>query len=441
MRIDRIRDRRRFRPGYDVDQNSTRHSNYYHVLREVVHLHNGWMPRVGPYDVKCLLGIHTYEDAVFVSALKRRLKELRHPSEYHAAPGEPLAAVLDFLNSLGTWEEYICAIYAVIKPRLIDAWEYHFNTSDPVLDEPSLRIIADFLRITSEHIKGGMALVETLLMDPPRRESAARAIASAEELWHAMGTDAGGSPVRLRAKRELVPMPKLVDPARDTFIRVTAEGDTTLNENIFVNGPENYVPTQTEELKHYFHALMDAELTAAEICALDSHENPMMPWQFHEDMARQNWDEIRHGQVMEKVLLELGANWGDYPVTFRFFHKIYKNDLVGRLILFNRQSEGNAMWRHNRRRKVMIDNGQAKFAQVFDYLLADEVQHVANGVTWATHLLGSREAFLAKVDEMTASAGKAVDGARSASGARGFEKADAESEAIVAQALGDAGHD
>jgi hypothetical protein len=438
MRVERIRDRRKFQPGYDVDQNSTRHSNYYHVLRELVHLHHGWLPRIPPYDVKCLIGIHVHEDAVFVGQIKRRLKELRHPSEYPAAPGAALAAVLDALNGFETWEEYVGAVYGVIKPRLIDAWEFHFTTTDPILDEPSNRLLADFLRVTSEHIKGGMLLNETLLTDPDRRERVQAAIERVGTLWGALGHDACASPVALRQRRELSPMPPLGNPARDSFCQITERGDTFLSDAIYVNGPENHVPAEHEELRHYFHGLLDAEMTAAEICALNSHENPMMPWQFHEDMARQVWDEVRHAQVMEKVMADLEVEWGAFPLTFRFFHKIYKHDLVGRLVLFNRQSEGNAMWRHNRRRKVMLETGQAKMAQVFDYLLADEVQHVANGVTWATHILGSREAFLDKVDELTKSAGQAVDGPRGGTGARGFEKADEESEAIVNQALANA---
>ena len=30
--------------GYDVDDNAIRFSNYFHVLRELVHFTNGWMP-------------------------------------------------------------------------------------------------------------------------------------------------------------------------------------------------------------------------------------------------------------------------------------------------------------------------------------------------------------------------------------------------------------
>src|SRR5690606_26358860 len=114
------------------------------------------------------------------------------------------------------------------------------------------------------------------------------------------------------------------------------------------------------------------------------------------------WDEIRHAQIFDRALQDLGAEWGTQPLTFRFFKKIYKHDLLGRLILFNRQSEGNAMWRHNRRKQVLIEKGRHKIAQIFDYLLADEVAHVANGVNWGTYLLdGDRRAFIDKVKELT----------------------------------------
>ncbi len=42
---------------------------------------------------------------------------------------------------------------------------------------------------------------------------------------------------------------------------------------------------------------MDAELCAAELMARNSHEHPEMPWDFHVDMARQTWDELRHAKL------------------------------------------------------------------------------------------------------------------------------------------------
>ena len=199
-------------------------------------------------------------------------------------------------------------------------------------------------------------------------------------------------------------MPLLDQPARDEYVEVTEDGDPFLTDELYVNGDENHVPTDPEEQKHFFHGLMDAELCAAELMARNSHEHPEMPWDFHVDMARQTWDEIRHAEVHDALMAtELGCNWGDYPIGFGYFKSVYAYDLLGRLALFNGTSEQKAMWRHSHRRKVLIELGQPTVARVFDYLLADEVPHVHNGKRWGTHLLGGDEAaYREKLRELRA---------------------------------------
>jgi uncharacterized ferritin-like protein (DUF455 family) len=98
---------------------------------------------------------------------------------------------------------------------------------------------------------------------------------------------------------------------------------------------------------------------------------------------------------------ELGCAWGDYPVGFDYFRSVYAHDLLGRLALFNGTSEQKAMWRHSHRRTVLMELGQERIATVFDYLLADEVPHVHNGVRWGSYLLGGDEAaYREKVREL-----------------------------------------
>ena len=147
---------------------------------------------------------------------------------------------------------------------------------------------------------------------------------------------------------------------------------------------------------------MDAELSAAELMARNTHENPDMPWDFHCDMARQTWDELRHARVHDVLMKEeLGCRWGDFPVGFSYFKSVYARDLLGRLALFNSTSEQKAMWRHSHRRKVLVDLDQERIARVFDYLLADEVPHVHNGVRWGTWLMGGDEkAYREKVADL-----------------------------------------
>jgi hypothetical protein len=365
--------------GYDVDENAIRFSNYFHVLRELVHLSCGWLPIEPRLEVKFALGDHLHDDARALTKIKRRLYELRTPSDYPGAPSEELTALLDRANAASTPAEYLAIAYGELKPALATAIQIHLDNLDPIIDEPSLRLLTQIGHRQDRHV-----------VELPMGAATAPF------------ADLGALPIRLREVRELKVMPPLDQPARDDYVQVTEEGDPYLTEELYVNGEENHVPTDPEEQRHFFHGLMDAELCAAELMARNSHEHPEMPWDFHVDMARQCWDEIRHAEIHDKLMAtELDCHWGDYPIGFGYFKSIYALDLLARLALFNGTSEQKAMWRHSHRRKVLIDLGQTTIARVFDYLLADEVPHVHNGVRWGSYLLGNDEkAYREKVREL-----------------------------------------
>ena len=353
--------------GYDVDDNATRFSNYFHVLREVVHLSNGWMPLVAEWEQKYALGDHVHDDARALTKIKRRLYELRTPSDYPGAPSPELAGLLDRMAGADSAAGYLDAAYGEAKPALVAAMRIHLDNLDPVADEPSLRLLRQLVERQERHIR------------ELRRPAAPRARG-----------DLGELAVRLRTEpRGLRVLPPLGEPLRDEFVTVTEAGDPFLTQDLYVNGAENHVPVERAEQQHFFHGLMDAELSAAELMARNSHEHQEMPWEFHVDMARQNWDEVRHARLHDLLMKdELGCRWGDFPVGFAYFKAIYAYDLLGRLCLFNGTSEQRAMWRHSHRRKALMELGQRRVALVFDYLLADEVPHVHNGVRWGAYLLG-----------------------------------------------------
>jgi Protein of unknown function (DUF455) len=365
--------------GYDVDENATRFSNYFHILRELVHLTSGWLPLEPSWPRKYELGDHVHDDARALTKIKRRLYELRHPSDYPGSPSPELAELLDRMAAADSPGAYLELAYGEAKPALARAMRIHLEHLDPVADEPSLRLLSQVVGRQERHV----------------RELAAAT--------RGADGDLGTLPVRLRAEpRELRILPPLVEPARDDFMEVTEGGDPYLTRELYINGAENHVPIEREEQRHFFHGLMDAELSAAELMARNSHEHPEMPWDFHVDMARQVWDEGRHAKVHDLLMQEeLGCRWGDYPVGFSYFKSIYDYDLLGRLCLFNGTSEQRAMWRHSHRRKTLMELGQERIALVFDYLLADEVPHVHNGVRWGSYLLGgSEQAYREKVREL-----------------------------------------
>jgi hypothetical protein len=376
--------------GYDVDENAIRFSNYFHVLRELVHLSSGWLPLATEFETKFRLGDHIHDDARALSRIKRRLYELRHPSDYPGAPGDELADLLDQVAGADSPERYLELAYGEAKPALRRAMAIHVEALDPVTDQPSLELLEKVAARQDRHAAElwGAARrgAEQPAPDPPSPP------------------DLGSLPIELKGEpRELRILAPLVEPARDSFVEVTPDGDPFLTDELYVNDPdENHVPVEPEEQRHFFHALMDAELCAAELMARNSHEHPGMPWDFHVDMARQVWDEVRHARVHDILMpTELGCRWGDYPVGFGYFRSIYAHDLLGRLALFNSTSEQKAMWRHSHRRKVLVDRGQEQVAKVFDYLLADEVPHVHNGARWGAYLLdGDEGAYRRKVREL-----------------------------------------
>lgn len=367
------------RRGYDVDENAIRFSNYFHVLRELVHRTAGWLPLVPEFELKYRLGDHLHDDARAVSRVKRRLYELRHPSEYPGAPGGELGALLDRIAGADSPGEYLSIAYGEAKPALEAAMRTHLAELDPVSDEPSLRLLTKIVERQERHI----------------REMGRRAVDGEREPAASGMADLGSLPIELKTEpRALGVMAPLDEPVRDPFVEVTPEGDPFLARELYVNDPElNHVPVERPEQRHFFHGLMDAELCAAELMARNSHEHPEMPWDFHVDMARQTWDEVRHARLHYVLMpTELGCEWGDYAVGFSYFKSVYAHDLLGRLALFNSTSEQRAMWRHSRRRKVLVERGQETVARVFDYLLADEVPHVHNGTRWGAHLCGGDEA-------------------------------------------------
>jgi hypothetical protein len=300
--------------GYDVDDNAARFSNYFHVLRELVHFSNGWMPLEPSWERKYALGDHVHDDARALTKIKRRLYELRNPSEYPGSPSPELEQLLDRMRDARSAHEYLDVAYTEAKPALVRAMRVHLDNLDPVADEPSLRLLTQIVERQERHTDG----------------------------HGAFDSDIGALPVMLRAEpRELRILPPLDEPARDDFVEVTETGDPYLARELYVNGAENHVPTEREEQQHFFHGLMDAELSAAELMARNSHEHPELPWDFHVDMARRCWDEIRHAEVYDRLMAtELGCHWGDYPISFADFRSVYALDLAGRLAVGDRGDDG-----------------------------------------------------------------------------------------------------
>ena len=139
--------------GYDVDENAVRFSNYFHVLRELVHLSCGWLPLEPRLEVKYLLGDHLHDDARAVTKIKRRLYELRTPSRLPRRPlrrARRAARPRQRRDDLAPSTSQVA--YGELKPALVAAMRIHLDALDPLVDEPSLRLLTQLLHRQERHV-------------------------------------------------------------------------------------------------------------------------------------------------------------------------------------------------------------------------------------------------------------------------------------------------
>ncbi len=142
-----------------------------------------------------------------------------------------------------------------------------------------------------------------------------------------------------------------------------------------------------EKARRLMHGMLDNEMHAAELSGRNSYEFPRMPWEFHLDMARVVWDEIRHSEETCKHLQDLGGQVGMYPVVPGNFAYRIQLDLLHRLQDLHRRGELLGLNGLLKSRNTFREMGDEIGARMFDFIQADETRHVAIGNRWVKWLL------------------------------------------------------
>ena len=182
----------------------------------------------------------------------------------------------------------------------------------------------------------------------------------------------------------------------------------------------------TEKARRLMHGMLDNEMHAAELSGRNMYEFPRMPYEFHMDMARVVWDEIRHSEETLKHLEDLGGRVGMYPVVPGNFGYRIQLDLLHRLQDLHRRGELGGLNGLLKSRNTFREMGDETGALMFDFIQADETRHVAFGNRWVKWLLHDDPARLRDV-------GDEVERMR--------QVHDKKVAVLVKQALGDTGDD
>jgi hypothetical protein len=105
----------------------------------------GWVPSTPEMEIKVLFGRHVWECAQHADALGKRAFELRSPLHYTR---EPLSGYRDFLLQFaGVTEsaERLEGFYDIVIPGLCSKYRSFLSWTDPLMDEPSVRVMNTIL--------------------------------------------------------------------------------------------------------------------------------------------------------------------------------------------------------------------------------------------------------------------------------------------------------
>ena len=409
----RLRDRRVFGGDFDVAEEARLLAGYRAVLVASLRAVCGWMPQMAEHEVKMACGRHMYDDARHADALTRRMAELRLPLDDAPPVPPPLRRLLDELVYAEDTPSFLAGIYRVVKPALLAAVTDHLAASDPVADVPTRLVLEPVVASLHEHLRWGQTAVEELGRHTSSRKSIlweahlqtllANAGGSLTEAIrrheaHPEAAEAGTGAVRGNHAAPRAPFRPTDEARRDPRFQIegvagNTETDKKSKVEMMVNeeaGPPRGGPERKDHVtwaRENLHRIAN-EVQAVETCArlIWDGEPRGLPWQFTVDIARQLWDEVRHVEISQKRLEQLGGYLGMYPVMTANYNFRCQLPIELRIadLMLSGETHGlnNQMHMRERCRKA----GDVQTRRLHDYMQADEVQHVQFGRRWAVHL-------------------------------------------------------
>src|SRR5436190_2824560 len=167
------------------------------VERQLLHIPAGPMQGIPEWDVKVTVARHLWEDAEHADQLFTRIDQLRAHAEHHThALRGPLGLLLEEALRARDTVEYLVGVYRVLKPALVAAYERYLATTNPLADQPSVRVLRAILAEEREQLDLAAGALDDALAAPERRAAAEAWEAHLRAYLAAAGGVLGDGPAR-----------------------------------------------------------------------------------------------------------------------------------------------------------------------------------------------------------------------------------------------------
>jgi hypothetical protein len=294
------------KPGLSVEECVRRLKRYHYAFKRLHQILTARITAEPIYELKSAFSLHAHLCAEQVSALRRRVGEMREPPlGLEAVPDANLEIFLDEILGAPTTEELLVGIYEKAVPALQGALDRHLTDTNPLADHPSVRVCRFALVDLGDMRQFGEQAI-ACLVDESLRERMGPWLGLLDDCLAAGGGLDGAAPPRGGpVVRRHSAQPYRYDPRPKRDERFPDPYNMGVNAEVFLYDPQ--YPPAPKTLMMFYKRLR--EMDVPEMMASIITETPDKPWDYYRDMTRQLWDEARHAIMGEVGFANLGVDW------------------------------------------------------------------------------------------------------------------------------------
>lgn len=294
------------RPGLGVEECVCRLKRYHYAFKRLHQIFTARITSEPLYELKMGFSFHAYLCAEHVSALRKRVGEMREPPlGLEAVPDANLEILFDEILAAPTTEELVAGVYEKVLPALKQALERHLQDTNPLADQPTVRICRFALLELADMREFGTKTLGTVVGRQERQRIAVW-LSSLDDCLAAAGGLDGTLPRSGKAVlRQHSARPYQFDPVPKRDERFPDPYNMAVNAEVFLY--DEQFPPEPKTLMMFYKRLR--EIDVPEMMASIIVETPNKPWAYYLDMTRQLWDEARHAMMGEVGFVNLGLDW------------------------------------------------------------------------------------------------------------------------------------
>jgi hypothetical protein len=292
--------------GLSIEECVRRLKRYHYALKRLHQIFNNHITSEPIYELKMGFSLHAHYCAEHVTALRKRVGEMREPPlGLDELPHPALEIFFDEILSAPSTGELLLGIYEKAVPALQTAMRRHMVDTNPLADHPSVRVCRFALLEIDEMLAFGARCIASLVDEPARRGANEWLCLLDNCLAAAGGLDGISAPGGREPKRHHSIRPYKFDlvPKRDE--RFPDPYNMGVNAEVFLYDPD--FPPEPKTLMMFYKRLR--EIDVPEMMASIIGETPDKPWNYYRDMTRQLWDEARHAMMGEVGFANLNIDW------------------------------------------------------------------------------------------------------------------------------------